>query len=686
MNKNKSENKMKIPFRLNIFFFIVFIMFAVLVVQLAIVQILEGEAYQKEIDRTIDDITNIPTPRGLIYDRNHKPVVSNNPLYSITYTPPKGMQAKGKLELANKLVDYINLDKEKIDKITEREKKEYWYLLNEEKALELTSDEEKEELEDIELYDLSLERITEEDLKTIKKEEFEVIAIKSELDKAYSLTPHIIKNKDISVEEYAKIAENLNELPGINATTDWERDYLYKDTFKKFIGSITTEAKGIPEEKEEYFMSRGYNRNDRVGTSGLEEQYEEYLRGRKEQIQYTTTKKGEIVDSETIVEGERGKDLVLSLDIEFQEKVDEIVLKELKKNVGSSPYLNDALAVVMDPKTGEILALSGQSYDRKNQKYSDIGIKTLHDANIPGSTIKGATVATGFENDIISPGTVFIDKPLKFKGSATKSSVGTLGAVNEQDALRRSSNVYMFYIAMQLGGEYRHPFPDNGKLGSNAASIQKLRNTFNQTGLGVKTGVDFPYEATGVIGTNTVPSDVLDFSIGQYDTYTTLQLAQYVSTIANDGYRVKPHIVKDIHYPSGDKELGSIYKSNETEVLNKMNIEDNEIKRIQEGFRGAFQSSGGTGYGYWSGKKYNPAGKTGTAEYKVFEDGKMVSETENLSLVGYAPYDDPEVAFAVVVPNLAKNRPAITPINHAIGTGIMDAYFEMKEEKDKDKK
>src|SRR5699024_8904550 len=294
--------------------------------------------------------------------------------------------------------------------------KEYWYLLNEEKALELTSDEEKKELEDIELYDLSLERITEEDLKTIKKEEFEVIAIKSELDKAYSLTPHIIKNKDISVEEYAKIAENLNELPGINATTDWEREYLYKDTFKKFIGSITTEAKGIPEEKEEYFMSRGYNRNDRVGTSGLEEQYEEYLRGRKEQIQYTTNKKGEIVDSETIVEGERGKDLVLSLDIEFQEKVDEIVLKELKKNVRSSSYLNDALDVVMDPKTGEILALSGQSYDRKNQKYSDIGIKTLHDANIPGSTIKGATVATGFENDIISPGTVFIDKPLKFKG------------------------------------------------------------------------------------------------------------------------------------------------------------------------------------------------------------------------------------------------------------------------------
>src|SRR5690625_53626 len=675
---------MKIPFRLNLFFFFVFIMFAVLVVQLGVVQILEGEAFQKEIDRTIDDITKNPVPRGLVYDKNHKLVVSNDPLYSITYTPPKGIQAKDKLELAKNLVDYIELDKEKIDQITERELKEYWYLLNEDKALDLTTDEEKEELENSELYDLSLKRITDEDIDTISKDEYPVIALKSELDKPSSLTPHIIKNKDISVEEYAKIEENLNELPGINATTDWERDYLYKDTFKDFIGNITTEERGIPKEKKEYFKSRGYNNNDRVGISGLEEQYEEYLKGRKEQIKYTTTKKGEIVDTETLVEGERGKDLVLSLDIDFQEKVDEIVLKELKKNIGHSPHLDEAMAVVMNPKTGEILAMSGKTYNRSKSEYSDIGIKTLHDSNIPGSTVKGATVATGFENDIISPGTVFVDKPLRFKGSPSKSSVTTLGAVNDQDALRRSSNVYMFYIAMQLGGELRNPFPDNGRLKSNPASIQQLRNTFNQTGLGVKTGIDFPYEAVGVIGENPEPSNVLDFAIGQYDTYTTMQLAQYVSTIANDGYRVKPHIVKDIHNPSVDKDLGSIYKSNETEVLNKMKIKDSELKRIQEGFRGAFQSEGGTGYSYWSGKNYNPAGKTGTAEYKIYEDGEMVAETENLSLVGYAPYDDPEIAFAVVVPNLSKKRPRSNPINHAIGTGIMDAYFDMKKNKEDD--
>src|SRR5699024_764510 len=78
------------------------------------------------------------------------------------------------------------------------------------------------------------------------------------------------------------------ELPGINATTDWVREYLYKDTFKDFIGNITTEERGIPKEKKEYFKSRGYNNNDRVVISVLEEHYVEYLKGRKEQIKYTT--------------------------------------------------------------------------------------------------------------------------------------------------------------------------------------------------------------------------------------------------------------------------------------------------------------------------------------------------------------------------------------------------------------
>ena len=684
----KKKKKMQIPFRLNIVFFIVFLLFAVLVVQLGLVQILEGESYQKEIDRTIDDITKVPVPRGKIYDSEFKPVVENTPLYSITYTPPKGVKAEDKLKLAEKLVHYIEVEEEMIDKISERNLREYWYLKNEKKALKLTNDEEKKKLDDVEIYNLTLDRIKEKDLDEISEDKYPIIALKSELDKAYSLTPHIIKNKNITVKEYAKIAENLHDLQGINATTDWERKYLYKDTFKSFIGAITTEKEGLPEDKIDHFMSRGYNRNDRVGKSGLEEYYEDYLKGRKEQIKYTTTKTGSLIDSEVIVDGERGKDLVLTVDIDYQKKVDDVVMNALKKNVGSNGYLEDAMGVAMNPKTGEILALSAIHYDRKSGKYENLGVKTLFDSHLPGSTIKGATVLAGFENNVISPGTVFYDRPIKMAGTPTKSSVGTLGAVNDVDALRRSSNVYMFYIALKLGGEHRHPFPNNAGVRYDTAAIQKIRNGYSQVGLGVKTGIDFPYEEAGVKGENPLPGNILDFAIGQYDTYTALQLAQYTSTIANGGKRVKPYMVKHILNPGEGDELGSIYKSNETEILNQVNLSETEIKRIQSGFKGAFQQGGGTGTRFWGGKSYNPAGKTGTAESAVYRkvdgDYKKVAETENLTLVGYAPYDDPEIAFAVVVPFLNKSRSASVPINHEIGMGIMDHYFEMKKNKKED--
>lgn len=684
----KKKKVSRIPLRLNIVFFIVFVLFSVLVLQLGIVQILQGESYQEEIDRTIQDISKTPVPRGKIFDRNGKVIVDNKPLYSITYTPPKRVQAEDKLELAEDLTSFLTIDEEGIKKITERNKKEYWYLKNTDEAVERLTDKEKEELDDVEQYDLMLERITDDDIKDFTDEELQVIAIKRELDKAYALTPEVIKNKNISIEEYAQIAEHLTELPGINATTDWERQYVYDDILQSIIGSITSQNEGIPAEKEDYYLTRGYNRNDRVGKSGLEEQYEDVLRGRKEQIQHTTTKNGDVIGSDVIVPGERGKDIVLTIDMEYQELVDEIVLKELKaaKSRGGNHYLEDALAVVLNPKTGEILALSGQHYNRKTGEYENTPHKVLYDAHRAGSTVKGATVLAGLQSGVISPGDVFYDRPIKIKGTETKSSYTTLGSVNDITALQRSSNVYMFYIALKMGGEHRYPFPDNSGTSANATEgMQKMRNYFNQFGLGVRTGIDFPYEETGFVGTEPIAGNLMDIGIGQYDTYTTMQLAQYVGTIANDGYRVQPHLVKEIRNPSENNELGSVYKVNETKVLNQVDVDKKYIERVQTGFWRAFNESGGTGYGNWAGTSYKAAGKTGTAENEVYEpdsngEYKKVADVENLALVGYAPYDDPEVAFAVIVPQLGKRSG--NEINHKIGRGLLDTYFELKEKRD----
>lgn len=685
--KKKKKKKEQLPFRINILFFVIFLLFSLLILQLGLVQILNGEAFQDEIERTIKDTTKLPVPRGKIYDADYDVVVDNEPKYSITYTPPKGVQAEDRLKLAQELAKYISMDNEEyLEKITERDKKEYWYLLNKEEADSRLSDEQKEDMDNGEIYNATLDLITEEEISNFSKEELEVIAIKKELDKAYSLTPQIIKNEDVTAEEYARVAENLDKLPGINATTDWDRDYPYGNSLKTLMGNITSQEEGIPAEKEEYFLTRGYARNDRVGTSGLEQQYEDVLRGRKEQVEYTTTKEGVIIDSETVVEGERGKDLVLTIDMEFQEEVDKIVLEELKKaRTGNQPFLTDAIAVVMDPKTGELLAVSGHSYNKEEGEYEKADYKALYDAHRPGSIVKGATMLAGYDSGVISPGEVIYDRPLVLPGD-TKSSVSNLGPVNDLTALRRSSNVYMFYIALRIGGDSRYPYPNNTSPQINPGpAFQQMRNYFRQLGLGSSTGIDYPYESTGYVGPvqPNFPGLLLDFSIGQYDTYTALQMAQYVSTIANDGYRVRPHFVKQIREPGEDGEqLGPVYKTYDTEVLNRIEMDQQYIERVQEGFRQVFQSSGGTGYRYFGSKDYNPAGKTGTAENEVFIDGQKY-DTENLTLVGYAPYDDPEVAFAIVVPN-TRNVSGRHPITHMIGTRILDTYFNMQENSSSD--
>ena len=305
VDKKKKKKRAQLPVRMNILFFAIFLLFSALILQLGVVQILNGEAYQDEIERTNLDTTSIPVPRGKIYDTNGKLIVDNEAMYSITYTPPKGVQADDRLKVAETLAQYIDMsDDQYIDRITDRDKREYYLLLHQEDIEERLEEIDTEEMDNSEVYNATLELITDEEIADFSNDELEVIAIKKELDKAYALTPQIVKNEEVSAEEYASVAENLDKLPGINATTDWNRVYPNGGTLTSILGSISSQEQGIPAEDMSAYLTKGYSLNDRVGRSGLEEQYEDFLRGRKEQIQYTTRQNGSIVGSETIVEGE----------------------------------------------------------------------------------------------------------------------------------------------------------------------------------------------------------------------------------------------------------------------------------------------------------------------------------------------------------------------------------------------
>ncbi|PHD70896.1 penicillin-binding protein [Bacillus sp. AFS043905] len=690
MNKKKKK-KTHVPFRLNILFFLVFVLFSALILRLGVVQIVYGDDYRREIERTEEVTVNNSVPRGKMYDRNLKLMVDNQPLDAITYTRKQGTKQTEMLETAGELAKLIEKE---TDKVTERDKKDFWILKNPKLAEKKITDKERKkveegEMEESDLYKLQLDRITEEETKLSDKD-LEVLAIYREFASGYALTPQIVKNKKVTKEEFAKVSENLDSLPGVDISTDWDRFYTYNKTLKSVLGKVSSSEEGLPSESLNYYLARDYSRNDRVGKSYIEAQYEDILQGQKAKVRNVTDKSGNVVDSEVITEGSRGKDLILTVDMDLQLATEEIIEKQLiaKKKMGNTKFLDRAFVVMMDPNTGEILTMAGKKYekDSKTGKSSieDFALGNITTSYTMGSSVKGATVLTGYQQGAIQPGTYFYDTKLKIKGTKEKGSYSNFGNINDLTALKVSSNVYMFRTAINIAGAHYVP---NEPLNISSSAFSTMRNSFAQFGLGVRTGIDLPNEMSGFKGSETSPGKLLDLAIGQYDTYTPMQLVQYVSAIANGGNRMKPHMVKEIRDPvDNNEELGPVAEDVSPTVLNRLEMKEEWIERVQSGFEKVSMEQGGTAYTYFGNKSYTVAAKTGTAQ--AFYDGpnradySEPQDTMNITLVGYAPAKNPEVAFAVVVPWAYQGHSGHS-MSKEIGEEIMDTYFELKKERAK---
>lgn len=686
------KKKSHVPFRVNIIFFAVFLMFSLLVLRLGVVQIVQGETYKREVEKTEDVVVSHSVPRGRMFDRNGQLIVDNIPKNAITYTN-YGVSTKEMLEVAERLALLIEMEPRKIG---ERDQKDYWLIRNPERGDKKVPDEEREKIKeklkdksdrkeyDQKIYNLKLDRITEAELKELTEQDLEILSIFVTFNSGYALTPQSVKNEGVTDEEFAVVSENLEYLPGVDTTTDWERTYAFDKTLRTIIGKVTDTKEGIPAEKLEYFLSRDYSRNDRVGKSYLEAQYEEVLQGKKMKVKNITDKAGNILETEVISNGQSGKDLVLTVDMDLQLSVEKIIEEELlqaKKGAGTG-FLDRAFVVLMDPNTGEILTMAGKMLAKNEEtgktEMQDFAAGTITTSYNVGSSIKGATILTGFQQGVITPNTYITDRPLKIKDTDLKGShSNNLGTLNPVGALRVSSNVFMFETAIRIGGG---KYVYNQPLRIKSSAFNTFRDSFSQYGLGTRTGIDLPNEQIGFKGESTLPGHLLDLSIGQYDTYTPMQLAQYVSTIANGGNRIQAHLVKEIREPTLDKEqLGPVFAEIEPQILNRLDLEKGWIETVQRGFREVVTS--GTASSFFANKNYLPAGKTGTAQ--AFYDGPQRSKYKeppsviNLSFVGYAPHNDPEVAMSVIVPwaytGKANNKAALK-----IGEKVLDAYFELK--------
>jgi len=665
---------LKINKRIKTLVLIVFLCFSFILIKLVFINVLEKDIYNKKFDLIVNKkVTSNSVPRGRIYDRNYNLLVDNVAVKTIYYKKEDNVTTKEEIYLAYKISRIIDIDYQ----ITEDDLKEFYIIDYPERANKLIT---KEELKDLEnrkltsndIYNLKKERITKKDLIIYDEEDKKAIYIYNLMKKGYYYDEKIIKNKNVTDYEYAYIAENKEELKGFDIKEDWQRKYLYEDALKSILGDISNN--GIPYEKKEEYLSLGYALNDRVGISGLEYQYESLLKGEKDIYVVNES------NLDIYKEGKRGLDIVLTIDINLQLQVERILEEEIlkAKKMPNTKYYDHSFVIITEPNTGEILAISGKKIDYKNKnnyKFTDITYATVTETIQPGSIVKGASMIVGYNSGVVKIGSKEVDRCIQIKNSTKKCSWRTLGTVNDLEALKYSSNVFQYKTAIKVGGgKYCY----NCKLNLNPQVFDIYRGTFYQFGLGVLTGVDIPNEFGGYKGNHPDTNLIIDYAIGQYDTYTPMQISQYINTIASNGNRIIPHILKKIHSATNDSSIGKVLYEVEPIILNKVNTEEKYIKRVQKGFRSVL--TGGTGIGYMN-KKYSPAGKTGTSESFIDtnNDGKIDTKTNTKNFIGYAPYDNPQMTIAVSSPNISDpNRSSyLYNVTKEITKKSTKAYFDI---------
>ena len=666
--KESKDIRREIEKRYNILTFFIILLLLILLIALFTIQIIHTEKYKKELKTLTKKIVYGPSaPRGRIYDRNGKLLVDNKPLKIIYYKKPSKVTVKEEVDIAYKLADMLEIE----NKLKDNDLKIFWMRNNKELAKKKITKDEWKKLEERKLTvddieDMELERITEEDLSVYSEHDRKAAYIYTLMNTGYSYAEKVIKNTDVKDEEYALISENLSKLKGVNTKLDWERTYPYGDTFKSLLGTVSTSKSGIPKELKDHYLDKGYSMDDRVGISYIEYQYEDLLKGEKNKYEVLSDGSYKLIK-----EGSRGTDIVLSIDIDLQREVDQILSEEVlaTKSEANTEYYNRSFVVITNPKTGEILAVSGKQLKEDNgqMKIADYTPGALTSPVVPGSVIKGASQIVGYNTGALKPGEVRYDTCVKIQATPIKCSWKPLGRLDDISAIAYSSNTYQYFTAIKVGkGYYQYDRP----LSIDKEAFNTYRNTFNEFGLGVKTEIDLPNESTGYKGTDTSPGHLLDFAIGQYDNYTPIGLSQYISTIANSGKRMKLNLFKHAKDETEDKNV---------KELNQVNTSPEYMERVREGFKAVL--SYGTGVGYID-MNYRPAGKTGTSQSFVDTngDGKVDTETISTTFAAYAPFDDPRVTFTIISPDVSHNDGFTTHqsnINSRIANRVSQKYFEI---------
>ena len=661
--------------RLYLLFGIVGVLFLTLIVRLGYMQVINQKFYTDKLAKASKTRITTSSVRGQIYDAAGNPLVENTTKQVVTYTRDNKATAGEIRETAQKLLNYVTVSD---IAVTDRQAVDY-YLADKDVYREVVEKLPKNEkfdtdgnrLEESKIYKAAVESIDPSKLGYTDNEK-KAIMLFSQMNAISNFSTGTIQTDPLSTEQVAILASSEKDLPGISISTSWDRKVL-DTSLASIVGNISTEKAGLPVEEVDEYLKKGYSLNDRVGTSYLEKEYESTLQGKRAVKEIHLNKNGNMESVEKISDGSKGDNLKLTIDLSFQQGVEDILKNAFNAELssGNATYSEGVYAVAMDPDTGSILALAGVKHDLETGDVSADALGTITNVFVPGSVVKAATLTAGWQYGAISGNQSLVDQPITFAGSAPINSWFTSfgsRSITAVEALEYSSNTYMVQLALNMLGT---PYTPNMALSSDNldTAMEKLRSVFAEYGLGASTGIDLPNESTGYIPKDFTVSNYITNAFGQFDNYTPLQLAQYAATVANNGKRVAPHLVEGIYGNNEQGGLGDLIEKKETKELNQVNISAENMALLKQGFYQVVNGGSGftTGRTIAQGATVSISAKTGTAETYVNGGTSAI----NTNVVSYAPSDSPKIAVAVVFPH---NTDLSSTVSHSITRDIINLY------------
>jgi penicillin-binding protein 2 len=645
--------------RLSVFRVLLVVVLVVLLGQLWRLQMVQGEYYRQAADVNRFRMERNPAPRGVIYDRRGHLLARNAPEITVSVIPA-----------------YLPVD--------EGERQALLLELGDLIGMPMTSPP----------LDVLAKGRTERALESDPDLQQGILEIMEEAVLA-PYRPAPLKS-GVSREVALVLEEEHLDWPGVLVQVEPVREYLYGSLVSHVVGYVGP----IPEEEMEAYEARGYDSNRHtVGLMGVENTFEEELRGHDGEKLVEVDVAGREV--QTVGEPEvalPGNSLRLTIDLELQQAMQDILNQHLR-----ALYKKQAVAVAMNPQTGEILGMvSLPSYDN-NEFTSGISRKALRSLQKdperplvnhaisgmfpPGSIFKIIVAAAALEEEVITTSTRYhcagiLWLPNRYYPEDPSLAQpfycwihhdyhGHHGSLSIVSALGQSCDIFFY----QVGGGYRDRFEGLGE--------ERLGYYAELFGVGARTGIDLTGEAPGLVPTvkwkrvnyseSWVTGDTYNMSIGQgFVLSTPLQMLNAAAAIANGGTLYRPQVVREVI----DSE-GNVIRAFSPDVIRQVPVSEENLDVVRQGMRAAVSGPGATAHGI-DVAGVPVAGKTGTAEFFVDRNNDGIPDRDregNLPthawFLAFAPYQDPEIALVVFVFGGGEGSATAVPI----ANDILNSYF-----------